>query len=153
MELIPISCPRCGGSIHVPAGRKTCFCTYCGSQLYADDGSTVVEYRVIDEARIREAEMASALELKKLEIAEKKRKTRNKIFGLITIVGALMIIGAVFAYNFVSRTWDVALFGMAGVSIVFIALLMWYQSTDAYKAQAERDQKMLETVTSIFRRR
>lgn len=153
MELIPISCPRCGGSIHVPAGRKTCFCTYCGSQLYADDGSTVVEYRVIDEARIREAEMASALELKKLEIAEKKRKTRNKIFGLITIVGAVMIIGAVIASNFVGQTPDVFLAGASGALLVAFALVGWYTSTDAYREQEERNQKMLETMTSIFRRR
>ena len=153
MELIPISCPRCGGSIHVPAGRKTCFCTYCGSQLYADDGSTVVEYRVIDEARIREAEMASALELKKLEIAETKRKTRNKIFGLITIVGAVMIVGAYFYYNFVSQTPGTYLVGMFGLLLVIASLIMWYESTDAYKEQAERNQKMLDSMTSIFRRR
>ena len=153
MEMIPISCPRCGGSIHVPAGRRTCFCTYCGSQLYADDGSTIVEYRVIDEARIREAEISSQLELRKLEIAEAKRKTRNRILGLITIVGAAIIAGAAVVYNFANQSPWALLVGVLGVFLVFIELMIWYESSDGYKEQAKRNQEMLETMTSIFRRR
>ena len=153
MEMIPISCPRCGGSIHVPAGRRTCFCTYCGSQLYADDGSTIVEYRVIDEARIREAEISSQLELRKLEIAEAKRKTRNRILGLITIVGAAIIAGAAVVYNFANQSPWALLVGVLGVFLVFIALMIWYESSDGYKEQAKRNLEMLETMTSIFRRR
>lgn len=154
MEMIPIVCPRCGGSIHVPVGRKTCFCTYCGSQLYANDGSTIVEYRVIDEARIREAETSAALELKKLEIAESKRKTRNKIFGLIAAAGAIMLLGGFLLY-FILGNQDAApyLSGLLGITILAFALIGWYTSSDAYQAQNEYNQKMLETMASIFRRK
>lgn len=96
MQLVPIVCSKCGGTIQAPAGEKSCFCTFCGTQLLIDDGSKTVTYRTVDEARIREAEIAQALELKKLEIEETRRTFRLKLALVVAAIGVLMLVGGNF---------------------------------------------------------
>lgn len=96
-NLVPLTCPKCGGSIQAPEGTNKCFCTFCGTQLFIDDGSRTVTYRTVDEARIKEAEIEKELEFKKLEIEESRRPQRLKIVALLAIVGIGMVVIGSFA--------------------------------------------------------
>lgn len=97
MKLIPIVCPKCEAQVQIEEGTERCFCTYCGTQIILHNENhkrvdTSYTYRKIDEARIREAELSQMLELKKLEIAEKKRQDRKKARKAICIVSAILIV-------------------------------------------------------------
>ena len=93
MGLEPITCPKCGGTIHIPSHEKTCYCTYCGAQLFFDDGSRTITYRTVDEARIKEI----ALESLRVELEEKRRPGRVKTMVILAVVGAVMMILGQFA--------------------------------------------------------
>lgn len=93
MELQPITCPKCGGTIQAPVGGKTCFCTFCGTQIYFDDGSRSVTYRTVDEARIKELE----LERQRLELEEQRRPGKAKLIAVLAIIGTLMMVIGTFA--------------------------------------------------------
>lgn len=92
MKLIPVVCPRCNAEIQIKPETKTCFCTYCGTQIIIEDESVTHIYKKIDEARIREADVRETIELKKLEMEEKKRRGREKIIGAVTVLAALVIV-------------------------------------------------------------
>ena len=94
VQLKELSCPNCGASLQVEAEKKICYCEHCGSKLILDDGS--VTTRIIDDAKVREAEanekikiMESELELKKLEAEEKDKKNTY----VMAIVMMLILIG------------------------------------------------------------
>lgn len=63
MKLIKMTCANCGAQLELDADRRQAFCTYCGTKLYLDDGGINVTNRIIDEARLKEAEVR----LKELE--------------------------------------------------------------------------------------
>lgn len=92
MKLIPVVCPRCNAEIQIKPETKICFCTYCGTQIIIEDESVTHIYKKIDEARIREADVRETIELKKLEMEEKKRRGREKIIGTVTVLTVLVIV-------------------------------------------------------------
>ena len=77
MNIVDIKCPHCGGELHIGNDRKDCFCEYCGSHLFFDNGDrTVTNINVIrDEARIKEAEV----NLKRLENTELEKHRIDKL--------------------------------------------------------------------------
>ena len=95
--LIAITCPKCGGNVHIPAGSSQCFCMFCGASLHFDDGSKTVVFRNVDEARIKEAEIAEAMELRKMELDKELRPSRLKTMALLGIVGLIMVVVGYFA--------------------------------------------------------
>ena len=62
-KIISLKCPECGATLDVEEGKKFYFCNYCGSKILIDDGNTNNTNRIVDEARIREAEIASLYSL------------------------------------------------------------------------------------------
>ncbi len=76
MKLIKQICPNCGAQISIDPGRGQAFCQYCGTRLLIDDESTTinVNQRIIDEARLKEAEVR----LKELEYAHEAADSYNK---------------------------------------------------------------------------
>ena len=38
MNVYSIRCPQCNGSLDIEEGRDRCYCSYCGSQIFIDDG-------------------------------------------------------------------------------------------------------------------
>ena len=93
MKIISLKCPECGASIQVEDDRDKCFCTYCGTQLYLDDGAKreVHEhiYREVDEARIKEAELE--LEKQKLNWMNSPKGFAGTIVGFLIIYIVLMV--------------------------------------------------------------
>lgn len=128
-ELRELTCPHCNASVQAPAGRSVVYCMYCGSQLHYDDGSVSVTYRAVDEGRLREAEMKNALELRKLEIEEKRRPGRIKASIVLAIVGvAMMAIGAAAEQADPGSAW--ALFGLLGYFPLLAIVWIWIVAKD-----------------------
>ena len=100
MKIIPVSCPKCGASFEIDEGRKTCFCQYCGTQIFIDDGTVNakieqnINYRgehtsvFKDEARLKELE----IEKIKAEHEIKEAARNRKITTIRTIVIIIWVV-------------------------------------------------------------
>ena len=90
MKLISMICPHCGARLTVDLDRRQAFCQYCGNTLLVDDENTInINNRVIDEARLKEAEVR----LKELEYQHEReirqetiRKEQKKSFRISVAV-------------------------------------------------------------------
>lgn len=88
-----VKCPSCGGELTVKdANRDFIFCEYCGTKVRLDDYQET--HRFVDEARIQESKDAKELELKRMELEEKKRKEDHKIgfvcLGLLILMPVII---------------------------------------------------------------
>lgn len=89
------NCPNCSASLDIDdSNRNFAFCQYCGTKIMLDDYRSM--HRVVDEARIKEAELEKEIRLKELEIEEKEiersrkgRKTAYIIAIVFFVVGGL----------------------------------------------------------------
>lgn len=101
IKMVSLKCPNCGSNVMVEKGRKSCFCTYCGAQLFLDDGSVNINinhnhnytYRSIDETGIRKAEIEAELERRKLNREERDERHRKIAVVFWTAVVLLLCIG------------------------------------------------------------
>ena len=58
MKLISMRCPHCGAELSIDMERRQAFCQYCGNMLLLDDENTInINKRIVDEARLKEAEI------------------------------------------------------------------------------------------------
>lgn len=72
------NCPSCNANISIDyENRDFAFCQYCGSKIMLDDYRSI--YRVIDEAKIKQAETGREIRLKELNIKEAQMKERNRL--------------------------------------------------------------------------
>ena len=77
IKLITVRCPQCGSMLNVDKDRKMFYCSYCGAKVILEDDHEYT-YRTIDEAKIKQAETDQMVELKKMEMIEKKQAAREK---------------------------------------------------------------------------
>ena len=89
MRLIKMTCPNCGAELELDAERTQAFCTYCGNKLYIEDDSIKITNRIIDEARLKEAEVR----LRELEYQHEReireetiRKEQKRSFRISVVV-------------------------------------------------------------------
>ena len=90
MKLISMVCPHCGAQLSIDLDRRQAFCQYCGNTLLVDDENTInINNRVIDEARLKEAEVR----LKELEYQHEReirqetiRKEQKRSFWISVVV-------------------------------------------------------------------
>ena len=90
MKLISMICPHCGAQLSIDLDRRQAFCQYCGNTLLVDDENTInINNRIVDEARLKEAEVR----LKELEYQHEReirqetiRKEQKKSFGISVAV-------------------------------------------------------------------
>ncbi len=54
--IVKLQCPNCGANLETETDKEQCFCVYCGTKLLVHSPGTKT-YRIVDEARIREAEL------------------------------------------------------------------------------------------------
>lgn len=96
-----LECPGCGANLELKEGnRDFAFCEFCGAKITFDDFRST--HRVVDEARLKEAETEQMIKLKQLEWAEKQeaenaRKKQLKIkitviLGIICAVSFLIVV-------------------------------------------------------------
>ena len=120
INLIKLQCPNCNANLEIKEDAKFCFCTYCGTKIMLSNENEHI-YRIVDEARMKEAELnydlerrriqqqsdlnSVGLEQKKLErdialaqaygeydFKEKEKEVRRKSFGKKILFGFLTIL-------------------------------------------------------------
>ena len=72
VNLISVKCPECGATLNIEEDRKQAFCTYCGAKVLLQNEHEYV-YRHIDEAGIKKAETDQMVQLRIMELEERKR--------------------------------------------------------------------------------
>ena len=88
-----LECPSCGANLELKEdNRDFAFCEFCGAKITLDDFRST--HHVVDEARLKEAEIEQMIKLKQLEWAEKheqenarKRQLKTKITIILAVVG------------------------------------------------------------------
>ncbi len=118
MRLVKQICPNCGAQLTVDVSKNQAFCQYCGTQLFIEDNSQTINInqRIIDEARLKEAEVR----LKELEYAQEVSQAyakEQKSWRLL-----ILLYLAAIAVGFMTRDSQVLgyilLFG--GLAVVFL---------------------------------
>jgi DNA-directed RNA polymerase subunit RPC12/RpoP len=100
----PISCkcPECGAELQVEGNREFAFCTYCGAKIMLQNDNEQI-YHYINDADIKRAETEQLIEIKRMEIAENKRKSAEKAksrkIKLSIIIGFFMIVSIALCYT------------------------------------------------------
>lgn len=89
IRFVSIKCPECGASLDVEEGRQQIFCSYCGTKVMVQNDNEYI-YRHIDEASIKQAEADKIVQLRKLEIIERKRAEAAKVKRVKIIVSILV---------------------------------------------------------------
>ena len=125
-------CPSCGASLSFDDNNKDFgFCQYCGTKIMLDDYRST--HRIVDEARIQEAENERIIRMREMDIEEKEeahyRKGRNIAFS---VAGGVAVIGAICALF--APTFAMFAFAIAG----WIALFTVINGDDRKKKMAER---------------
>ena len=128
IRFVSVKCPECGAALDIEEGRKQIFCSYCGSKVMIENENEHI-YRNIDEARIRQAETDRQVQLKKMEIIERKRaaaekakKTRLQLTVILVIV-TLIFLGVGFGTDNLGLS-------MPGLAGVYILMFMWISSRE-----------------------
>lgn len=118
MQMITMKCPECGATMSLEQGRRECFCQYCGTKLFVDDGSKSYTYRKIDEARIKEADIDKEIELKRLENESIKMKFKMGSFLVVAFIAVVLSILSEVNFDF---------HGLRGISkfLLFALPVMW----------------------------
>ena len=96
MKLISLKCRECGADLQVDPGRKQVFCSYCGAKLLLDDESINITNRIIDEARLKEAEVRlreleyqHERELREEALVQEQKRSRR--LSLVVYLAAVVI--------------------------------------------------------------
>ena len=96
MRIIAFRCNACGADLQFEDDKKEMYCPYCGTRLALDDDNIEITNRIVDEARLKEAEIrlreleyAHERELRLEEIREKQKKTHRMYIGIF-ILAALV---------------------------------------------------------------
>ena len=96
MKLISMRCPHCGAELSIDMERRQAFCQYCGNMLLLDDENTInINKRIVDEARLKEAE----IRLKELEYQHEReirqetiRKEQKRSFWISVAVFVVVLL-------------------------------------------------------------
>lgn len=132
-KIISLKCPECGATLDVEEGKKFYFCNYCGTKILIDDGNTNNTNRIVDEARIREAEIARELRLKEMELDNKKRRntvivTILKIIVtiplLLAIISMITVLSMMFSGNGMSG--NESMIALLGGTIIIGIIILWF---------------------------
>lgn len=132
INLISIKCPDCRATLHLEEERREAFCSYCGSKVLLHNDNEKI-YRTIDEAKLKETEIAYRLKLKQLEIEEKKRESREKskqlkikisiILGTIGIL--MMVIGGLLGKASGDSDSGFYMLSLVGMWLLIIVGFIW----------------------------
>lgn len=112
VNLIKLQCPSCNANLEVADNVRQCFCTYCGTKILIDNENERV-LRLVDEARIKEAEamqdianaklrekeLQASIEEKKIREAAKRQRIFSKIFwGFVVSAAAGGLLSALWGF-------------------------------------------------------
>ena len=100
MKLYQLKCPACGGNIEIEQDKEYCFCIYCGTKIYINDGTQKIEVNkninyhktYTDEAKIRKIESEERTQERKYAADREERKSKKwAALGTVLIVIACVI--------------------------------------------------------------
>lgn len=89
VKFTAVRCPACGANLSIEEGRTQMFCSYCGSNIIMTNENEHI-YRHIDEAQIKRAEADRLIQLKKIEFAERKRESAEKVKKIKIVISILL---------------------------------------------------------------
>ena len=122
------NCSKCGANLTIQdENREFAFCEYCGTKIMLDDYRST--HRIIDEAKIKQAEVEREIKMKELELIEKQqiakeRKIKIKIIISLCVIGIEVILGIIARIK--SETSPGAsLFGLTIPLVMVILLFIW----------------------------
>ena len=126
IKFIAVKCPSCGANLPMEEGRTEMYCSCCGAKIIMTNENEHI-YRHVDEAAIKQAETEQIVQMKRLEIIEKKRaaKEKRRKFKVILsiILGAIGLLGL--AIGGISGNEDSAGY-MVGMVSLLILMYMWF---------------------------
>lgn len=93
VKLIAMTCPSCGAKLDVPADKKVCFCTYCGTKILVDDGSYTVTHRTIDDAKVIKAKAEADATLQRFGVTS--LVVRAGLVVIAAIIAAELVMGVI----------------------------------------------------------
>ena len=79
-----MECPYCGGTLNIESGLSSCFCNYCGKQIFINDGVHRVEIsktetiHYIDDVKLREIELRELRRIKEEERLKKEAEEHRQ---------------------------------------------------------------------------
>ena len=118
-----IKCPACGADLTYEESRTQLFCSYCGTKVVITNENEYV-YHHIDEAEIKKAEADREIALKRIELEEKKHKSREKTKKLKIIVS--IVLGVIALICLSGAMESTSLSGMLiGLLCIDAILFMW----------------------------
>ena len=125
------NCSNCGASLTFEDNnRDFAFCHYCGAKIILDDYRST--HRVVDEARIKEAEINAQIRLKELEMEENRRKSAEKaktikikISIILGTIGVLMIIFSNIFERITNDSFDSFNLTAIGMILIFSIAFIW----------------------------
>lgn len=83
-----VKCPSCGAELTAKDdNRDFMFCEFCGTKVRLDDYQEM--HRYVNEAEVQRVKAEKELELKRMEMEEKKRKDDIKEENKGLIIGAV----------------------------------------------------------------
>lgn len=139
-------CPSCGASLSFEDKNKDFgFCQYCGTKIMLDDYRST--HRIVDEARIQEAENERIIRMREMDIEEKEeahyRKGRNIAFS---VAGALAVIGAICALF-------APPFSAGAIVVAGMIAMLTVKNGDDHKEKVEKRRKassgMIELTSNV----
>ena len=100
VSLIPLTCPKCGGQLQIPPETSKCYCTYCGTQIIVDDGSTTIHVHNYDEAELKRIELERERLTREgdeqVAWSERRKKWRIALLAYFAIIFILSAISSPF---------------------------------------------------------
>ncbi|MBQ5671148.1 MAG: zinc ribbon domain-containing protein [Oscillospiraceae bacterium] len=135
-------CPACGASLNFEGfDRDFAFCQYCGTKIMLDDHRET--HRVIDEARIIEAQSEHEIRLKELEFEEREMEKGRKGRRIAYIIALAFILGSILFSLLFGSEW------IAGGILIgaYIAMFTFISGDDQKKKakEAREDARMAHT--------
>lgn len=86
-----LKCTNCNANLTIQDdNRDFAFCEFCGTKIMLDDYRST--HRIVDEAKIKQAEVEREIKLKELELIENKQiaKKRRTIIKIIVTICVLL---------------------------------------------------------------
>lgn len=101
IKIQSIQCSNCGADLKYEEGRQMIFCSYCGKQVVLTNDNEYV-YRMVDEARMKEAETERLVRLKQLALEENESNefssVQKTILSLWIPLSIIIIIICIFKW-------------------------------------------------------
>lgn len=127
VKFTSVKCPECGANLPIEEGRTQVYCSYCGTKVIMTNENEYI-IRQVDEAGILKAKTDQAVQLKKIELAEKRHTSfvMTKLFKIVISV-VLGFLGMVFLLGGLLESGDP---GLAIVGMICCAIIVFMWSND-----------------------